>query len=76
MIKVYNPADGSLVGEVPDMGIDEVRAAIDRTCEAFKPWSRRLAKERGDILRRWFDLVRADKQVFALPGTVRKRSRR
>ncbi|MBP2302656.1 NAD-dependent succinate-semialdehyde dehydrogenase [Azospirillum picis] len=65
MIKVYNPADGSLVGEAPDMGIDEVRAAIERTCQAFGPWSRRLAKERGDILRRWFDLVSADRQAFA-----------
>jgi len=64
-IKVYNPADGSVVGEVPHFSVDEVKAAIDRTCDAFPAWSRKLAKERGDLLRRWFELVREDKQVFA-----------
>ncbi|WP_394834507.1 NAD-dependent succinate-semialdehyde dehydrogenase [Pendulispora rubella] len=65
MIKVYNPADGSVVGEAPEMTLDEVKAAIDRTCQAFPGWSRMLAKDRGDLLRRWFELVRADKQSFA-----------
>ncbi|CAM4199785.1 Aldehyde dehydrogenase [Bordetella tumbae] len=65
MINVINPADGSIVGQAPDMDAIEVRAAIDRTCDAFPAWSRKLAKERGDMLRRWFDLVSADKQVFA-----------
>lgn len=65
MIKVYNPADGSFVGEAPCMDAAEVRAGIDRTCLAFPAWSRRLAKERGEILRCWFESVRADKQAFA-----------
>jgi succinate-semialdehyde dehydrogenase / glutarate-semialdehyde dehydrogenase len=65
MIKVFNPADGSIVGEVPHMSVAEVGAAIDRTCAAFPLWSQKLAKERGDILRRWFELVRADKNMFA-----------
>ena len=58
MIKVFNPADGSLVGEAPMMSTQEVGQAIDRTCAAFPAWSRKLAKERGDLLRRWFELVR------------------
>ncbi|GGF51566.1 NAD-dependent succinate-semialdehyde dehydrogenase [Aliidongia dinghuensis] len=65
MITILNPADGSIVGEAPDMNGDEVKAAIDRTCGAFPAWSRRLAKERGDLLRRWFELVRDDKRLFA-----------
>jgi len=65
MITVYNPADGSVVGEAPHFSAEEVKAAIDRTCDAFPSWSRRLAKERGDLLRRWFELVRDDKQIFA-----------
>jgi succinate-semialdehyde dehydrogenase/glutarate-semialdehyde dehydrogenase len=65
MVTVYNPADGSVVGEVPFASTAEVKSAMDRTCNAFPAWSRRLAKERGDILRKWFELVRADKQVFA-----------
>ncbi|WP_347340080.1 aldehyde dehydrogenase family protein [Bradyrhizobium brasilense] len=37
----------------------------NRTCNAFPAWSRKLARERGDLLRRWFELVSADKQSFA-----------
>ncbi|MCD0502115.1 NAD-dependent succinate-semialdehyde dehydrogenase [Bordetella petrii] len=65
MINVINPADGAIVGQAPDMDAAHVKAAIDRTCAAFPAWSRKLAKERGDMLRRWFDLVKADRQVFA-----------
>lgn len=65
MIQVFNPADGSVVGEAPEMSLDEVRQAVERTCAAFPVWSRKLAKERSDILRCWFELVRDDKQVFA-----------
>lgn len=65
MIQVLNPADGSVVGVAPDLSTAEVQAAIDRTCAAFPAWSRKLARERGDLLRRWFELIRADKMVFA-----------
>jgi succinate-semialdehyde dehydrogenase/glutarate-semialdehyde dehydrogenase len=65
MITVKNPADGSYVGEAPEMARGEVMAAIDRTCAAFPVWSRKLAKERSELLRRWFELVRDDKRVFA-----------
>lgn len=65
MIKVLNPADGSIVGEAPEMTLDEVKVAVDRTCNAFPEWSRKLARERGELLRRWFELVRDDKGIFA-----------
>ena len=65
MIKVINPADGSVVGQAPALTSDEVSAAINRTCEAFPHWSRKLAKDRGDLLRRWFELMRDDKRIFA-----------
>jgi succinate-semialdehyde dehydrogenase/glutarate-semialdehyde dehydrogenase len=65
MINVINPADGSVVGQTPMMSESDVAAAITRTCDAFPAWARKTAKERSDILRRWYDLVRADKRVFA-----------
>ncbi len=65
MIQVLNPADGSVVGVAPDMNTAEVQAAIDRCCAAFPAWSRKLARERGDLLRGWFERIRADKMVFA-----------
>lgn len=65
MIDVINPADGSVIGQTPLMSPSDVAAAIDRTCEAFPAWALKTAKQRSDILRRWYDLVRADKRVFA-----------
>ncbi|ODP32876.1 NAD-dependent succinate-semialdehyde dehydrogenase [Pandoraea sp. ISTKB] len=65
MIQVHNPADGSLVGEAPELSLDEVKAAVDRTCNAFPAWSRKLARERSELLRKWFELVRDDKRAFA-----------
>lgn len=65
MINVTNPADGSIIGQAPLMNADEVSAAIERTCAAFPAWAGKTAKERGDLLRGWYDLVRADKHVFA-----------
>lgn len=64
MINVINPADGSVIGQTPMMIESDVAAAIDRTCNAFPAWSKKTAKARSDILRRWYDLVRADKRVF------------
>lgn len=53
---VNNPYDGSLVGEVPDMGAAETRQAIEAAQEAFKTWRSFSAGRRAKILRRWYDL--------------------
>lgn len=65
MLIVYNPANGEEIGRVAKHSAAEVKAAVDRTCAAFPDWSGKLAKERSDILRRWHDSVKADKEAFA-----------
>ena len=65
MLIVYNPANGEEIGRVAKNTANEVKAAVDRICVAFPDWSSKLAKERGDILRRWHDAVKADKEAFA-----------
>jgi succinate-semialdehyde dehydrogenase/glutarate-semialdehyde dehydrogenase len=54
---VYNPASSELVGTVPDMGRDDTRAAIEAAHAAWPAWRERTAKERADVLRRWFALI-------------------
>jgi len=54
---VTNPANGALLGTVPDMGADETRRAIDAAHAAFPAWAKKTAKERAQILRRMFDLM-------------------
>ena len=54
---VNNPADGSLIAEVADLGADSITAAIDAAVPAQKAWAATPAKTRAMILRRWYDLV-------------------
>jgi len=65
MFKVTNPADGSLVTEVPQLGIAETKAAIEAANVAWPAWRRKTAKERAAILRRWYDLMVANRDDLA-----------
>ncbi len=53
---VTDPATGITLTEVPNMGADETRRAIEAAEAAWPAWRAKTAKERGAILRRWFDL--------------------
>jgi succinate-semialdehyde dehydrogenase/glutarate-semialdehyde dehydrogenase len=54
---VLNPATGATLGTVPNLGVAEVRAAIEAAAAALPAWAARTAKERATILRRWHDLM-------------------
>jgi succinate-semialdehyde dehydrogenase / glutarate-semialdehyde dehydrogenase len=64
-LQVTNPADGSLLGSVPKMGTAETRRAIESANAAWPSWRARTAKERGAILRRWFELLMANQEDLA-----------
>lgn len=69
-IEVTNPADGSLIGHIPDFGKAETEAAITAASDAFPAWSATLAKDRARILRRWADLMLDHKQDLAVIMTL------
>ena len=46
---VTNPANGNRITSVPDMGIDDTRAAIEAANEAWCDWRERPAKERSQL---------------------------
>ncbi len=56
-IVVTNPADGSVVGTVPDLSPSEVARAIAAADTALPAWRALDAKDRSAVLRRWFDLL-------------------
>ncbi|PHY22674.1 NAD-dependent succinate-semialdehyde dehydrogenase [Caulobacter sp. BP25] len=56
---VLNPADGTVIAKVADLGEAETTLAIDAAHRAFPAWAARTAKERGAILRKWSDLMLA-----------------
>ncbi|MEO7743949.1 MAG: NADP-dependent succinate-semialdehyde dehydrogenase [Usitatibacter sp.] len=64
-IKVDNPADGSLVGTVPDCGAAETRRAVEAAAAALPAWRALAAKERSAILRKWYDLMVASADDLA-----------
>jgi succinate-semialdehyde dehydrogenase/glutarate-semialdehyde dehydrogenase len=64
--EVDNPADGSLLGSVPDMGAAETKRAIDAANAALPAWRALPAKERSKILRKWYDLIMANVDDLAL----------
>jgi succinate-semialdehyde dehydrogenase / glutarate-semialdehyde dehydrogenase len=55
--KVTNPARGDVIATVASLGRAEAAEAIAKAAEAQKAWARRTAKERANILRRWFELM-------------------
>ena len=54
---VDNPADGSVVGSVPDCGATETRRAIEAANAALPAWRAMTAKQRSGLLRRWYELM-------------------
>ncbi|MEP4734659.1 aldehyde dehydrogenase family protein, partial [Parvibaculum sp.] len=56
-IDVVDPATGETIATVPSLGAAETREALEAAERAQKEWAARPAKERGAILRRWFDLM-------------------
>lgn len=69
-IKVDNPANGALVGSVPNMGAGETKRAIEHADAALSAWRAKTAKERSAILRKWFDLMMANQEDLAMIMTA------
>lgn len=62
---VHNPSTGALLGYVPNLGAAETEEAIQLAEKVRHAWAARPAKERGAILRRWFDLLIENKDDLA-----------
>ncbi|MGV3539944.1 MAG: NAD-dependent succinate-semialdehyde dehydrogenase [Rufibacter sp.] len=68
--KVTNPATGEVIGTVPDMDREDVRAAIDAADAAWPAYRDLTAKERAAFLRKWYDLIMAHKEDLAYLMTI------
>ena len=65
-IEVDNPATGETIGTVPALGAAETRAAIDAAEAAWAGWRARPAKDRANLMRKWFDLMMANQEDLAV----------
>ncbi|MEH6562557.1 MAG: aldehyde dehydrogenase family protein, partial [Marinobacter sp.] len=65
VFSVSNPANGESLAVVPDMGAQDTALAIEAAEAAWPEWRARTAKDRGNVLRRWFDLVMLHQEDLA-----------
>ncbi len=54
---VLNPATGEVIAQVAKAGKEETEKAIAAAAKAFPAWRARTAKERSEILNRWYQLM-------------------
>jgi len=70
MFDVVDPADGTRIAQVPNMGASETTAAIESAADAFPAWAARTGKDRAQCLRAWFALIIENTDDLALLMTA------
>ncbi|SFT88085.1 NAD-dependent succinate-semialdehyde dehydrogenase [Pseudomonas marincola] len=63
--KIYNPANGEVIGAVPNMGSSEAQHAIQTATAAWPAWRAMTAKERSNILKKWHALMLENADALA-----------
>ena len=64
-IAVFNPSNGALIGEVPNLNESDLKSAIIAAQNAFEKWSKLAGKERAKILYKWYELILANQEDLA-----------
>src|ERR1041385_4298186 len=63
---VTNPANGIELAKVPKLSTAEATQAVEAAERAFPAWAKLTAKQRSNILRKWFELIVANREDLAL----------
>jgi succinate-semialdehyde dehydrogenase/glutarate-semialdehyde dehydrogenase len=69
-LKVYDPATGEVIKAIADGGVADGAAAMDAAVDAASDWAKTPPRERAELLRRAFDLIRERKDEVALLMTL------
>ena len=64
-IDVTNPANGQVIGTVPNSGAAETRRAIEAAHQAFHGWKKTSALERSRLLRKLHDAIMDNQEALA-----------
>ncbi|MES2217425.1 MAG: NAD-dependent succinate-semialdehyde dehydrogenase [Pseudomonadota bacterium] len=67
---VHNPFDNSVLGQLPDFDEADTAKAISAASDAWPQWRSLTAKARADILWRWAELIRDNKEDLATLMTL------
>ncbi|KAI1453545.1 aldehyde dehydrogenase [Annulohypoxylon moriforme] len=60
--EVRNPASGEAIGTCPESTLEDLNDAIEAASQAFPKWRAFSGRQRGRILRRFFDLIVENKE--------------
>ncbi|ATG53825.1 NAD-dependent succinate-semialdehyde dehydrogenase [Brachybacterium ginsengisoli] len=69
-LDVRDPATGEVISTIASASAADAQAAIDAAADAFPDWAATPARERGELLRRAFDLLTERAEEFALLMTL------
>ena len=64
-LEVRNPANGELIAKAADGNAADATAAVEAAAAAFNSWSKIPAKERANLLRRWYQLILENSEDLA-----------
>lgn len=67
---IYNPATGTAIGTVPFMAQTEAQLAIKAAEQALPIWRAKTAKERSNLLYKWYELITAHQEELAYIMTI------
>jgi succinate-semialdehyde dehydrogenase / glutarate-semialdehyde dehydrogenase len=62
---VIDPATENIITSVASATVDDAKAAVDAASEAFPAWAAKKPRERGEILRKAFELIMRDAERIA-----------
>ena len=56
-LEVDNPATGEVIVTIPQLDADAVNQAVTAANDAFKLWRKKTPAERGELVRKWYELM-------------------
>src|SRR3954467_4206943 len=67
---VIDPATENKIASVASASVDDAKAALDAAQAAFGPWAAKKPRERGEILRKAYELIMRDAERLAKVITI------
>src|SRR5580765_6056342 len=67
---VIDPATENKIASVASASVDDAKAALDAAQAAFGPWATKKPRERGEILRKAYELIMRDAERLAKLITI------
>src|SRR5215211_2545295 len=67
---VIDPATENKIGSIASATVEDANAAIDAASDAFPGWAAKKPRERGEILRKSFELIMRDAERLAKLITI------